>query len=105
MEISSDGDPEFISHQFQKCLHGWNVQHRLSSGEYPQSHGRAELGVKSAKCIIYDNVAPNGSLNINAAARAILQYCNTPLPEINLSPAQILFHRQLRDHLPVKSYY
>ena len=30
------------------------------------------------------------------------KYRSTPLPEINLSPAQILFHRQLRDHLPVK---
>ena len=34
---------------------------------------------------------PNGSLNTNAAVRAILQYRNTIMPEINLSP-QILFH-------------
>ena len=103
--MSSDGGPQFIAHQFQEFLHQWGVQHRLSSGEYPQSNGRAELGVKSAKSIIYDNVAPNGSLNTNAAAKTILQYCNTALPEINLSPAQILFHRQLRDHLPVKPCY
>ena len=104
-EISSDGGPQFIAHQFQEFLHQWGVQHRLSSGEYPQSNGRAELGVKSPKHIIYDQVAPNGSLNNDAAARAILQYHNTPLPEINLSPAQILFHRQLRDHLPLKPCY
>ena len=54
---------------------------------------------------IYDNVAPNGSLNTNAAAMAILQYCNIPLPESNLSPAQVLFHRQLHVHLPVKPCY
>ena len=29
-----------------------------------------------------------------------MQYCNTPLPYINLSPSQILSHRQLRDYLP-----
>ena len=103
-EISCDGGAQFIAHQFQHFLHQWGVEHRLSSGEYPQSSGRAELGVKSAKHI-YDNVAPNGSLNTNAAARAILQYCNMPLPEVNLSPAQILFHRQLHDHLPVKPCY
>ena len=34
------------------------------------------------------------------AARALLQHCNTPLQGIGLSPAQILFHRQLRDHIP-----
>ena len=47
------------------------------------------------------NVSSNGSLNNDKVARAIMQYRNTPLPHINLSPAQILFHRQLRDHLPV----
>ena len=31
---------------------------------------------------------------------AILQYRNTPLPDIALSPAQILLHRQLRDSIP-----
>ena len=29
-----------------------------------------------------------------------MQYHNTPLPDLKLSPAQILFHRQLRDHIP-----
>ena len=33
---------------------------------------------------------------------AILQYRNTPIPELGLSPAQILFHRQLRDSIPAK---
>ena len=30
----------------------------------------------------------------------ILQYWNTPLPNINLSPAQVLLHCQLRDSIP-----
>ena len=47
-----------------------------------------------------DNISPNGDLNNDKAARAILQYRNTPLPKIGLSPAQILLNRQLRDHLP-----
>lgn len=29
-----------------------------------------------------------------------MQYCDTPLPHINLSPAWILSHRQLRDQIP-----
>ena len=29
-----------------------------------------------------------------------MQYHNTPLPYINLSPAQILFHHKLHDHIP-----
>ena len=29
-----------------------------------------------------------------------MEYRNTPLPYINLSPAQILLHCQIRDHIP-----
>ena len=46
------------------------------------------------------HIHPDGSLNNDSAARAILQYRNTPIVDINLSPAQILLHRQLRDAIP-----
>ena len=99
-EFGSDGGPQLTSNSFQTFLKNWGVHHRLSSAEYPQSNGRAELGVKAAKRIIYDNVSSNGRIDNDKVARAILQYRNTPLPNFKLSPAQILFHRQLRDHVP-----
>ena len=89
-----------MSNEFQNFLHQWGVRHCRSSANYPQSNGRAELGVKAAKRLIIDNTKSDGSLDNNKAAQAIMQYRNTPLPYINLSPAQILFHRQLRDHIP-----
>ena len=98
-EISTDGDPQFMSNEFQTFLHQWGVRHRRSSASYPQSNGRAELGVKAAKRLIIDNTKSDGSLDNNKAAQAIMQYRNTPLLDINLSPAQILFHRQLHDHI------
>ena len=55
---------------------------------------------KAATRIVYDNARPDGSLQCDRAAIAIMQYRNTPLQDINLSPAQILFHRQLRDPIP-----
>ena len=99
-ELSSDGGPQFTSDAFQRFLRDWGVEHRLSSVEYPQSNGRAEVGVKSAKRIIRNNASPKGSLDTDNAARAILQYRNTPLPDLGLSPAQLLLHRQLRDSIP-----
>ena len=98
--LQSDGGPQFMAHKFQDFLHHWGVQHRLSSAGYAQSNGRAELAVKTAKRLIRENVAPNGTLHNDNIAKAVLQYRNTPLPYINLSPAQILYHRQLRDFLP-----
>ena len=52
------------------------------------------------KRILRNNLSADGSLNNNNFLAAILQYRNTPLPDINLSPAQILFHRQLCDTIP-----
>ena len=99
-EFSSDGGPQFTSTEFQIFLKDWGVHHRLSSAGYPQSNGRAELAVKSSKCIIKDNTSSNGDLDNNKAAYTILQYRNTPIPELGLSPAQVLFHQQRHDQLP-----
>ena len=98
--LDSDGGPQFSAHEFQKFLSDWGIKHRLSSVDYPQSNGRAELAVKSAKRIILQNTNPDGSLNNDQAARAILQQRNTPLRDIGLSPAQLLLHRQLKDSIP-----
>ena len=72
----------------------------MSSAEYPQSNGRAELGVKAGKRIIHNNVSPDGTLNNDGAAQALMQYRNTPLPHLSMSPAQLLLHRNLRDGIP-----
>ena len=78
-QFSSDGGPQLNSTAFKEFLSRWGVKHHLSSVEYSQSNGRAELGVKAAKRIIYDNTPPNGSLDNDKAAKAIMQYRNTTL--------------------------
>ena len=103
-EISTDGGPQFSSSAFRSFLNNWGVSHRLSSARYPQSNGRAELAVKTSKRIILDNTM-RGSLDNDSATRAILQYRNTPIQHLGLSPAQILFHRQLRDHMPNRPHH
>ena len=64
------------------------------------SNGRAELTVKTAKRIIIGNMGPQGSLDNDGAARVVLQYRNTPIQNIGLSPAQLLLHRRLHDFVP-----
>ena len=103
-EISTDGGQPFTSTAFQEFLQTWGIKHRRSSVAYPQSNGRAELAVKTAKRIVNGNTDAQGSLDNDKAARAILQYRNTPIQGIGLSPAQLLLHCRLRDSIPSQPF-
>ena len=98
-ELSSDGGPEFTAGVTKDFLKTWSVRHRISSAYHPQSNGRAEVAVKAAKRLLRSNVGPNGSLDNDKLLRALLQSRNTPDPDCNLSPAQIIFGRPIRDSL------
>ena len=100
VEISSDGGPEFIARETQAFLQQWGIHHRVSSAYLPSSNGRAELAVKSTKRLLMDNISATGDLNNDQIVRALLTQRNTPDPGCKLSPAEILFGRQLKDTLP-----
>ena len=99
-KLYTDNGLPFNSQQVTDFLNRWKVQHVTSSALYPQGNGRAELAVKTAKRVIRDNTGPGGTLDCDKAARALLQYRNTPIKHLGLSPAQVLFQRDLRDSLP-----
>ena len=99
-EIATDGGPEFVAHETKDFYKRWGVKHRLSSAYHPQSNGRAELAVKSIKRLLEKNVTSTGDLNTDEVVCALLQFRNTPDRDCNLSPAQVLFGRQLRDGIP-----
>ena len=97
-EHRTNGGPPFPSSIFQEFLRTWCVKHRLSSVTYPQSNGRAELMVKTAKKIVNGNTGLQGSLDNDNVAQAILQDQNTPIQSIGLSLVQLL----LRDSIPAQ---
>ncbi len=99
-ELSSDGGPPYKS-QFLAFLKKWDIRWRLSSVAYPQSNGRAEAAVKSAKRILRGNINPStGALDTCAAVKALLTHRNTPCQDTGISPSVMLFGRPIRDHLP-----
>ena len=105
-DISTNGGPQFMSSEFQNFLHQWGVRHRRSSANYHLSQtDEQNLESRQPKRLIIDNAKSDGSLDNNKAAQAVMQYRNTPVPYINLSPAQILFHCQLRDHIPANQVH
>ena len=99
-EISTDGGTNLVSEDMRHFFRRWGVDMRISSAYYPQSNGRAEAAVKTAKRLLRDNTGPGGSLDTDKMAIALLQYLNTPLRDINRSPAQLAAGRQLRDGVP-----
>ena len=103
-EISTDGGPPFQAHEYNIFLRSWNIDRRLSSAYYPQSNGRAEAAVKSAKRILSGNIDPiTGTLDTNAATKAIMAHRNTPTQDTGIAPSVMLFGRLIRDHLPQSS--
>ena len=98
-ELATDGGPPFNAYDFKSFLATWGVHLRLSSAYYAQSNGRAELAVKTSKRILRDNTGPGGNIDTDKVTRALLQQRNTPIYGVGLSPAQMLYGRQLRDCL------
>ena len=51
-EMSCDGGTNLVSEEMQNFLKKWRESLRVSSAYYPQSNGRAEAAVKSAKRVV-----------------------------------------------------
>ena len=94
--LSTDGASVFVS--ITEFFRRWGIRHRVYSAYYPRSKW-VEVGVKCAKRLITANFGPGGTLDKDSVARALL-HRNYPDPITNLSPAQIIFGRNLKDHLP-----
>ena len=99
-QLSLDGGTNLNSEDMKQFLERWGVSVRLSSAHYPHSNGRAEAAVKSAKRALRDHTCDDGSLDNDKMSLAMLQYLNTPLRDIDKSPAQMATGRQLRDGVP-----
>ena len=99
-ELATDGGPSFTAYETRQFFKQWGIRHRLSAAHYPQSNGRAEAAVKTAKRLLCNNTERGGMIDTEGVAIALLQYRNTPLLGVGYSPAKMLFGRQLKDALP-----
>ena len=98
--FASDGGLQFTSQEFREFCQDWNIVHRLSSPEYPQSNGHAEAAVKAMKNLV-KKCTHNGHLNADEFNEALLEWRNTPRSKDGRSPAQVLFGKPMRTRLPI----
>lgn len=96
--VMSDNGPQYASQDFQKFCELWGFQHVTSSPGYPQSNGKAESAVKTAKRLLMKAKAAGQDPYL-----AILDHRNTPSQGLDSSPAQRLLSRRTKTLLPTKA--
>jgi hypothetical protein len=96
-EVVSDNSP-FNSASFAKFAQKWEFRHITSSPGYPQSNGKAEAAVKTAKRIMQRATEAATDPLI-----ALLEWRNTPNAISGLSPCQLMFGSRTRTPLPTTS--
>ena len=94
-QLVSDNGPKFSSEVFEKFAKAYDFEHLTSSPGYPQSNGKAESGVKTAKRLLKKAKDSGRDQYL-----AILDYRNTPTQGVNSSPAQRMLNRRTRTLLP-----
>ena len=104
-QLSTDGGMNLASEVMAEFLKDWGITARLSSPQYPQSNGRAEAAIKTAKRIMKANTGSGGTLDTDKASLALLQYLNTPLRGIDKSRVQLAAGRQLRNGVPTTLWH
>lgn len=93
----SDNMP-FNSVEFKQFAKDWDFNIVTSSPRYPKSNGLAERSVGICKNILRKCQEDNTDYH-----KALLEYRNTPLTNLDVSPAELLSNRLLRTSLPVSS--
>jgi RNase H-like domain found in reverse transcriptase/Reverse transcriptase (RNA-dependent DNA polymerase)/Integrase zinc binding domain len=86
----------FSSYAFKTFAEQWNFTVKTTSPRFAQSNGMAENAVKIAKTMLRKAIYE--SKNVSSF---LLEYRNTPITNIGLSPAQLLMNRQLKSNLPI----
>ena len=93
MLISENGR-QFVSVEFERFCRDWGIEHRTSSPYHSRSNGMAESAVKVAKTLIRKTTL--GDCDVYEATGT----SNTSRQGSGLSPAQMMFGRGIRSHVP-----
>lgn len=96
--VVSDNGPQYTSGEFLRFSRLWGFQHKTSSPGYPQSNGKAESAVKTAKRLLLKAKMAGFDPYL-----AILDHRNTPSQGLETSPAQRLLSRRTQTLLPTRT--
>lgn len=95
--VSGNGPP-FNSYEFQHFAESYDMEHVTCSPHYPQSNGKVENSIKTAKNLLKKSKAARSDICL-----ALLEWRNTPSEGLVSSPAQRMFGRRTRTLIPTTS--
>lgn len=93
--VISDNVPQYATAEFKDFAESWEFKHTTSSPGHAQSNGQAERTIQTIKNLLKKSVCNNGDPYIS-----LLEYRNTPVEGVGLSPAQLLMGWWLKGKLP-----
>ncbi|XP_022806614.1 uncharacterized protein K02A2.6-like [Stylophora pistillata] len=94
--LTTDNGPQFDCAEFQKFAAEYQFEHVKTSPRYPQSNGKAENSVKTAKNILRKAADASHDPHLS-----LLDFRNTPSEGMESTPAQRLFARRSCILLPM----
>ena len=97
VSCTSDGGPNLMAKVVEDMMRDYGIHHKISSMARPHANARAELGVKTVKRMLRDNVSARGTLDRARVSRALLQLRNTPDRDTKLQANICLIHFYKRD--------
>jgi len=89
--LTTDNGTHYASKEFTEFAKDYNFEHVTISPHHSKSNGESEAAVKTVKGMWS---------KCKDKQLALLNYRATPLPDIGLSPSQLLMSRRLRTRLP-----
>lgn len=99
MSIKTDNGPQFVSEEFEVYLKDNNIEHRTSTPLWPQANGEVERQNRSLLKAM--RVAHSEGRDWRKELQKfLLGYRSTPHTTTGVSPAKLLFGREIRSKLP-----
>lgn len=97
LSLVSDKGRQLVSDEYENFLTKNNIKHLTSPPYSPASNGAAEKAVKTVKSALKKALASNSKISYDLAiCRFLLDYRVTPHCTTGVSPATLMFGRNLR---------
>lgn len=93
--LYTDSGPQYTSKAFLDFKKEWGFEHKITTPKHHQSNGFAERHIQTVKRILKKIIQERKDIDL-----ALLQYRNMPFNDSNLSPAEVMYKRKVKNLIP-----